>query len=759
MKYRNTIYKFFLLITYSSLIYGQTDTIKYPWPIAPMTQQREIGGTFGEYRSTSTAGHYHNGTDISGAGGTPVLSVLAGTIAVAYHDGSTGYDSYVRVGSVINGQTKYLTYYHCIPTVSVGQQVNVGQQIATIAIDHIHLIDYRIGGGISSSHINSLRPDGGLNPYNDPWKPYIRYVKFHLDNSDTQLPPNALGSKVDIIVHVEEQNGTSSAAKNNGTYEIGYKILSADTQIVVYNPPDNGLRYKYYNIAGNSYVNLNYYKPESSTSKHVYIVTNGSGASYVSSSQIVTNNYWDVTQFPYGNYVVMVFTKDMRGNADTVYVPVTTTDIDLIPPGQPQLKYVVKDTTNYFRIGWTDPGDDDLKGYRLFYSQTGSNYIIRDNENVLVKGINEKVYSYNLQNPLYLKVFAVDTAPLTNVSIESDAYGIRMLNDNKKILIVDGFNRYGGTGSWASPFHIFVQRHAESFDASFESCHNSQIINNAINLNNYELVIWILGDESTTDETFSSTEQLKVAEYLNNGGKLFVTGSEIAWDLEGASSATSNDTQFLRQYLKSKFVADNAGTYFAVGKDSTEFSGLNITFGVTGTGSPYTEDYPDAIDTVGGSIPIIKYNNNYTAGIAYSGTFNNPQKEGQLIYIGFPFETIGSIGTRQQVMTAAFKYFGFIPTSIEDENTGVPTEYSLEQNFPNPFNPETNIRFSIPKEANIKLTVYDILGREVKLLINERMTAGKYTFSFKGENITSGVYFYRLESEHFNKTKKMIYLQ
>lgn len=759
MIYRKVVLKFFLFLLIPLTIKAQTDTVKYPWPISPMTQQREIGGTFGEYRSTSAAGHYHNGTDITGAGGTPVLAVLPGTIAVAYHDGSTGYDSYVRVGSVINGQTKYLTYYHCIPTASVGQQVSVGQQIATIAIDHIHLIDYRLGGGITGNHLNALREDGGLNPYNDPWKPYIRYVKFFLDNSTTQVPSNSLGGKIDIVVHVEEQNGTSSSAKNNGTYEIGYKILSADTQTVVYNPPNDGLRFRYYNIPGNSYVNVNYFQPESNTSKHVYNITNGTGAANVASSQIVTNNYWDVSLHPYRNYVVMVFSKDTRGNADTVYIPVTTTDLDLIAPGQPQMKYVVKENTNQLKVAWTDPGDDDLKGYRLYYSQTGASYTIRDNESVLTSGINERIYSYSLQNPLYLKVFAVDTAPITNVSIESDVYGIRMMNDDKKVLIVDGFNRYGGSGSWSSPFHSFVLTHSESFSTSFESCHNSQVINNAVDLNDYELVIWILGDESTTDETFSAVEQNKVATYLNNGGKLFVTGSELAWDLEGESTATSSDTQFLRQYLKSKYVEDDANTYFAVGVDSTLFSGINITFGVTGTGSPYTEDYPDAIDTVGGSVPIIKYNNSYTAGIAYTGSFNNPDKTGQLIYFGFPFETIGSIGTRQQIMTAAFNYFGLIPTSVDDKVVEIPTAFNLEQNFPNPFNPETNIRFSIPVESDVRLTVFDVLGSEVAQLINEKMTPGTYTVNFKVNNISSGIYFYRLESRDFIQTKKMIYLR
>lgn len=749
---------FYILSLTSTL--PQSDTIKYKWPLSPMTTQRTVGGTFAEYRSTSTAGHYHNGTDVSGSAGTPVLAVLPGIVAVAYDDGGTGYDSYVRVTSTINGQSKNLTYYHTRPIVSVGQQVVEGQQISTIAIDHVHLIDYRLGGSLSTSHLNSLRPDGGLTIYEDYWKPNIRSVRFFLDNSTTQLSPSSLGSKVDIIVRIEEVSSIGgTAGSNNGTYKLGYKILSADTQAVIYNPPDNGLRYTYYNKPGDTYVNINYYQPESSTSSHVYIATNGSGSSSVASTQVVSNNFWNVDNFPYGNYVVMVYAEDTRGNADTVYLPVTTTDIDLIPPAQPILKAVRKDSTNYFRISWTPPNDADLKGYRLYYSIDGMNYLLRDNETVLTSGLNSFRYNYNSSNPLFLRMYAVDSAAITNISIQSDVYSIRMLNDNKKILIVDGFDRYGGSGSWANPYHDFVVSHAKSFNLSFESCSNEQIIDGTINLNPYDLVIWILGDESTTDETFSATERTKVSAYLENGGKLFVSGSEIAWDLEGSTSATPQETQFLRTYLKAKFVSDDSNIYGVQGVDSTQFSGLGFGFGVQGNGSPYIEDYPDVIDTSGGSIPILKYNAVSTAGIAYTGSFNNSSSNGQLVYIALPFETINLATDRTKVMTAALKYFGLIPPSSIDDMDFSPNNFELSQNYPNPFNPSTKINYEISSRENVELKVFDILGNEVVMLVNEVQSPGKYELEFKGSNLPSGVYFYRLLSGTFSQVRKMILLK
>lgn len=87
---------------------------------------------------------------------------------------------------------------------------------------------------------------------------------------------------------------------------------------------------------------------------------------------------------------------------------------------------------------------------------------------------------------------------------------------------------------------------------------------------------------------------------------------------------------------------------------------------------------------------------------------------------------------------------------------GVPESFELSQNFPNPFNPETNIKFNIPVSGNVSLKVFDISGKEVSTLINEVKPAGYYEVTFNGSNLSSGVYFYRLESNSFNVTRKML---
>jgi len=98
-----------------------------------------------------------------------------------------------------------------------------------------------------------------------------------------------------------------------------------------------------------------------------------------------------------------------------------------------------------------------------------------------------------------------------------------------------------------------------------------------------------------------------------------------------------------------------------------------------------------------------------------------------------------------------------------DENTTdlkyIPTEYMLFQNYPNPFNPSTTINYSIPKQSNVTIKVFDLLGSEVSTLVNKEQPQGNYEVEFTGGDLTSGIYFYRVQAGEFVETKKMILLK
>jgi endo-1,4-beta-xylanase len=98
-------------------------------------------------------------------------------------------------------------------------------------------------------------------------------------------------------------------------------------------------------------------------------------------------------------------------------------------------------------------------------------------------------------------------------------------------------------------------------------------------------------------------------------------------------------------------------------------------------------------------------------------------------------------------------------TDVEEQVVALPKNYELEQNYPNPFNPTTNIRYSIINTSKVTLKIYDFLGREVQTLVNNVQSPGKYTVTFNGQGLASGVYFYRLSTENFVATKKLMLIK
>jgi len=101
----------------------------------------------------------------------------------------------------------------------------------------------------------------------------------------------------------------------------------------------------------------------------------------------------------------------------------------------------------------------------------------------------------------------------------------------------------------------------------------------------------------------------------------------------------------------------------------------------------------------------------------------------------------------------------FTPTAVLNESEQTPGSYQLAQNYPNPFNPSTNIKFSIPKSGNVKVVVYDALGKIVVTLTNNFYNAGNYNIEWNATSYASGIYFYRIEAGNFNMVKKMVLIK
>ena len=98
-------------------------------------------------------------------------------------------------------------------------------------------------------------------------------------------------------------------------------------------------------------------------------------------------------------------------------------------------------------------------------------------------------------------------------------------------------------------------------------------------------------------------------------------------------------------------------------------------------------------------------------------------------------------------------------TAVKEKVRATPATFSLSQNFPNPFNPSTVIGYQLPANSLVTLKVYDVLGREVRTLVNEREGAGDHSITFNAADLPSGVYFYRLTAGSFVETKRLVVIK
>jgi len=120
---------------------------------------------------------------------------------------------------------------------------------------------------------------------------------------------------------------------------------------------------------------------------------------------------------------------------------------------------------------------------------------------------------------------------------------------------------------------------------------------------------------------------------------------------------------------------------------------------------------------------------------------------------------VNSDGTSRPALQWLIQYIKANPTDVKNEVSGIPNDFELLQNYPNPFNPTTTINYNIAKETNVKLDVFDVLGRHVQTLVNQKQTPGKYNVEFNASKLTSGVYIYRLQAGSYFFVKKLLLMK
>jgi hypothetical protein len=345
----------------------------------------------------------------------------------------------------------------------------------------------------------------------------------------------------------------------------------------------------------------------------------------------------------------------------------------------------------------------------------------------------------------YVKIAGVNGAGIGPMS-ELLASSVSTLED--PVLIVNGFDRQTIGNS-----KDFIRQHAEALlelGYTFISATNEAMTDGLLSFPFYSALIYILGEESTADETFSDTEQDIIEAYLKAGGKMFISGAEIAWDLDYKGS--SSDKAFCHNYLHLAYKQDapnNAtGTYYNVyALGDTIFSDLSSFAFDNGTHGTYNVRYPDVFTPQNEAQTFLKYTgcNTGAAGIVYQGLFPGGSSEGKIMVLGFPFETVYPEAARTAILG---EFFEFAEQGLAVEDMAIPKEHRLLPNYPNPFNPSTTISYQLSETGNVDLTVYDLSGKKIETLISSIQSAGTYDYTWQAGNYSSGLYFVVFQVEN-----------
>ncbi len=290
----------------------------------------------------------------------------------------------------------------------------------------------------------------------------------------------------------------------------------------------------------------------------------------------------------------------------------------------------------------------------------------------------------------------------------------------------------------------------------------------------YDLIIWNSGPWSRN--LLSDGDAMLLADWLDSGGKLWMIGDNLASWIDGLGSPAA---QNLMDLCGVQFVApsyyDLTGGMYGEGTNNPPVICIDPMIFSNGWSfylakDPEIDNTFDVIEAKETGRNVIEYPESggfqYYAGVSnetYTG-----ESWGKTVWFGFSWESIREMGAdspmaRNLITRDIFQWLG-IPVADITGGENIPLADRLWQNWPNPFNPSTQIRFGVRLRGHVRIDIFDVAGRLVKTLLDENMDAGIHRVSWDGKNqagtrATSGVYFYKIKANGFEKSKKMVLLR
>jgi hypothetical protein len=342
------------------------------------------------------------------------------------------------------------------------------------------------------------------------------------------------------------------------------------------------------------------------------------------------------------------------------FIPMRCRNVQSDP--EPVVLAAYEDAPRHLMMPWDGAS---VAGYRVQYSTDGTSWSTALGENSCRSFIFQASANLPANTDYFLRVVAVNSGGATTPP--SDAVAVRFSSTGApKVLIVDGLDSLRHRDGVDHPGHTFVIPIAKSLSRlgyAYETCANEMVVVNQIDLSKYAAVIWLTGEDSVIDEALSQSEQYQLQNFLEGGGKLLISGSNIAWDLSHqtpTSGVTAADEQrywddtdqdFLTHCLHLNYLDKTlASKHLTVGIPGTPFQGLTVNFD-DGTHGTYDVRMPDVFTPAAGGLALLCYGTGTrAAAVGYHGTFGDGTQAGTVVTLGFGLETVYDSAQRDALL-------------------------------------------------------------------------------------------------------------
>jgi len=258
------------------------------------------------------------------------------------------------------------------------------------------------------------------------------------------------------------------------------------------------------------------------------------------------------------------------------------------------------------------------------------------------------------------------------------------------------------------------------------------------------IVVYFSG---TNNAPFLEEELAGMQTYLSLGGNLFLTGQNII--------ERNDSSLFFTNVLPVSFLGNNSSTVCKSMFPHEIFGTMQ--FPTVGSGAN-NQTSRDNLDSSNIRVrAVLGYGNNASLGVAGIRADSIGNVKSKVMFFGFGFEAIGNALSRKQILQRIVNYFqDTIHADVHEIIFANEKNFSLKQNFPNPFNSITNFEFHILLKEFVRLRVFDVLGREVATLVSEQLLPGNYRIQWNASELPSGVYFFTMNTKSFTTTKKLL---